>query len=51
MSNETVVKLSLIAAIALDMANKLEHRQTWPGDLSDAIQKIRETLAEIREPQ
>jgi hypothetical protein len=48
-SNANAIKLRLIAALAEDMANKLEHRQAWPGDLADAIAQIQKTLAEIKE--
>lgn len=41
-------KLRLIAAIAADMAQKVERGQTWPGDVADAKQQIAGALAELR---
>ncbi|MBB5414047.1 hypothetical protein [Paraburkholderia atlantica] len=50
MSNkENAVKLRLIAAVAEDMANKLERNGVWPGELSDAVQQIYKALGEIKE--
>lgn len=46
---ENIVKLRLIAALAEDMALKLERNETWFGDLSEAVARIAETLAEIKE--
>ena len=49
MSNkENALKLRLIAAVAEDMAIKLERNGTWPGDLEDALAKIAKALAEIK---
>ncbi|WCM21431.1 hypothetical protein NDK50_08265 [Paraburkholderia bryophila] len=49
MSNkENAVKLRLIAAVAEDMAMKLERNGTWPGDLEDALAQIAKALSEIR---
>lgn len=50
MSNkENAIKLRLIAAVAEDMAIKLERNGVWPGELSDAIAQIAKALGEIKE--
>jgi hypothetical protein len=48
-NKENALKLRLIAAVAEDMANKLERNGVWPGELSDAVSQIYKTLGEIKE--
>jgi transcriptional regulator of aromatic amino acid metabolism len=41
------VQMKIIAAIAEDMARKMERAATWPGDVEDAKNRIYQALQQI----
>lgn len=46
---EAIVNLRCVAALAVKIANSLEQRKLWPGDLDKAVAQMHGWLAEVKE--
>lgn len=49
MSTTAALNLKLIAAMAEKMAQSVEQRKLWPGQLNDAVAQMRAWLSEVKE--
>lgn len=48
-NKHNALKFRLIAALAENLAEKLEHNGTWPRDVQVVAQQISVLLSEVRE--